>query len=476
MYKKRESAIAAFFILAAIALRFFSFFPSVIDHDESTYLLIGRGLTEGKTLYTDLIDTKPAGIFLVYAGLETLWPGSVFLKRFFAALIVGLTAFLVFKLSKKITGENRPAFAAGIIYLFYTSTWSYHGLSPNTELYFNLFSAGGILLLLKRNRLETIFAGLLFGIGFMFKYVVLFDYTVLLLFFFVTDLMNRKGAFKLSLLIPYFLSGLAFLLPFGLANLYFLLSGDFESFSLVTYEIPFKYGGNPSLLRYLKMIFDLIGRFLPISFFLFWVVISKHGILQKSIKYFFTVWVAAVCMAMFVQGQEFSHYTIHLMLPLSILAGLFFHPGFFPEKWVGAITSGKTGRVVLGILILVTQAASFRSNIYEPDYPRDVAEFMGGQLNEGDFVFVTNYEHVVYYLLGQDSPTKYVHSTMLFTDLHKVFGIDNQKTIDEIMGRKPKFVVVQYKLKIVEEKLGSEYELVKSFRDNEIRIYKRAGC
>ena len=91
-----------FLILAAIALRFFSFFPSELDHDESTYAIIGNEILKGKALYSDVTDTKPAGIFLLYAGLQFLFGYSIFMKRLFAAVIVGLTAFIVRKVSLKL--------------------------------------------------------------------------------------------------------------------------------------------------------------------------------------------------------------------------------------------------------------------------------------------------------------------------------------------------------------------------------------
>lgn len=96
-----EKYIWLVFLTVSVALRLFSFFPSVLDHDESTHLIIGRELLQGKQLYTDVTDTKPAGIFLFYAALEFLFGGSIFLKRFVFAVVVGLTAFLVFNVSKR---------------------------------------------------------------------------------------------------------------------------------------------------------------------------------------------------------------------------------------------------------------------------------------------------------------------------------------------------------------------------------------
>jgi len=141
-----EKYILFTFLTVSVVLRLFSFFPSVLDHDESTYLIIGREILQGKELYTDVTDTKPAGIFLFYAALEFLFGGSIFMKRFVFALVVGFTAFLVFKVSKRFFENHKAAVASGFIYIFYTSIWVYHGRSPNTELLFNLTTVGTLLL------------------------------------------------------------------------------------------------------------------------------------------------------------------------------------------------------------------------------------------------------------------------------------------------------------------------------------------
>jgi len=83
--------IFIFYVAISLALRFVSFFPSVMDHDESTYLIIGRDILNGKNLYTDVTDTKPVGIFLFYAGLEYIFGSSIFLKRLAFALLVGIS-------------------------------------------------------------------------------------------------------------------------------------------------------------------------------------------------------------------------------------------------------------------------------------------------------------------------------------------------------------------------------------------------
>jgi 4-amino-4-deoxy-L-arabinose transferase-like glycosyltransferase len=118
IYEQTPSFILILFILASVGMRFFSFFPSLLGHDESTYMIIGRDILNGKLLYTDVTDTKPVGIFLFYAMLEFLFGSSIFMKRLAFSILVGITSFLIFKVSKKLFTNQKVAFASGIIYIF----------------------------------------------------------------------------------------------------------------------------------------------------------------------------------------------------------------------------------------------------------------------------------------------------------------------------------------------------------------------
>ena len=62
----------------SLVMRFFSFFPSVMDHDESTYLVIADALRQGNVYLRDVIDTKPIGIFTLFAVFQILFGKSIF--------------------------------------------------------------------------------------------------------------------------------------------------------------------------------------------------------------------------------------------------------------------------------------------------------------------------------------------------------------------------------------------------------------
>lgn len=469
---QKQNYIFFFFLLASVALRFFSFFPSVMDHDESTYLIIGRDILNGKMLYTDVTDTKPVGIFLFYAGLEFLFGSSIFWKRLVFALFVGATSFLIFKASKKLFSNNKVAFASGVIYLFYTSIWNYHGRSPNTELLFNFCTIAGLLFFLNKNAKSYFAGGLALGIGFIIKYLVLFDLIAILLFFFIVEMNTIKAKSFWNIFGRYVLAGVAFSIPFGLVNLYFWLGNHFNDFYFITYELPGNYGGSPSLSRYFIMLADFTGKFLPISILVFYVIFKKNKPIEKQYKWFFTLWIASVLFAIYIPGKEFSHYTIQLMLPLSLLAGIFFHPDFGANRILSRIYSKKTGLIILSVIILTVQSIAFKDEFLQPDLPREVAEYISKEKKSGDRVFVSNYQQIVYYLLKIDSPTKFIHSNLLFTNTHKVFNINAEDEIKRIMDTKPEFVIVQRNNKIVEKLLRNKYKAVKDFQNKNIVIYR----
>ena len=74
---KSNAQVFLVFVAASILLRFLSFHYSVIDHDESTYLIIADAVLNGSYLYADVIDTKPPGIFLAFGLIQVLFGKSI---------------------------------------------------------------------------------------------------------------------------------------------------------------------------------------------------------------------------------------------------------------------------------------------------------------------------------------------------------------------------------------------------------------
>ena len=468
----KSSYAFLFFIGLSIVLRFFSFFPSVLDHDESTYMVIGRDILQGKVLYTDVTDNKPIGIFIIYAILHWLFGYSIYLKRLFVALLVGVSASLIRHISKKIFQDNRVAFWSGTIYILFSSLRIYYGLSPNTEIFFNFFTICGLHFLIKKNNLALFVSGLLFGIGFMIKYVVLFDFLAICSFFFILQIIqNRKLTWQI--ISPFLFAALGFLILFLSINLYFWFGNNFSDFYSAMYIIPKSYAVNPSFDKFIKMLIDFAIWFAPFHVLIAYVLLARNKVLENWHKAFFIVWIAAVLLAIYLPGKGFNHYTIQLMVPFSLIAGLFFHPQIKEQKFVKFILSKKIG-VIIGITFVVgLEVASLGKNVLRKDRYKEVANYINQELEPGEQIYPSNFGQIMYYLTRSDAPTKYIHRSILSSDLHEIYGIDPNVEIKKIIDKEPKYVIVKNEFEIVENLIREDYFLDKSFHHDKIHLYKR---
>jgi hypothetical protein len=440
------------FCMLAIVLRFFSFFPSVIDHDESTYLEIARMLLSGKTLYVDMIDIKPPGIFLILAGFQAVFGHSIFVMRLLVAIWVGLTAYLVYLTGNLLFKDNRAAIASGFIYIFFISTWSYYGVSITPEIFFNLFTISSLYILLKmKSQVRYFWAGLLAGVGFIIKYLVLFDFTVFIAFIVISEYRSGTGKRLPRAIYNLILAGSGFLLPFGLTNLWYYLNGHYDALYNIVFLAPSRYPSAFNAWKLLKFILDFHLRFFPII-----------------------AWLIMAAIAVMLAGKTFGHYTIQLMLPLSIISGM----AFLSEYPVTARLQGffmrRTGIIVIILLILSVTMMKIEY-ILKKDIPREIAAYLKPKLKQDDVIYTGNYHHIIYYLLEKDSPTKYVHRTLLLGENHiRALDINVDEEFDHIMAQKPAYIIVkkEYPVKKMNDYILNNYRVDKEF-EGDILIYER---
>ena len=133
-------------LFASLLFRALSLNYSVIDHDESTYLLIASELNKGALLYTDVVDTKPPGIFMTFSAIEKVFGKSVLSIRLFGSFIISLSAFFLFLISRQFGVNKSLSFLSGLCYIVAFSCYR-TGLAVNTEMFFSLFALAGLFVL-----------------------------------------------------------------------------------------------------------------------------------------------------------------------------------------------------------------------------------------------------------------------------------------------------------------------------------------
>lgn len=429
------------FILPALAIlfRFWSFFPPVIDHDESTYLIIARDLSQGSIYLKDVIDTKPIGIFWIYQLLELLSFGSIGITRIFASLWIGITAFFIFKFIFKNTVNQDASWFGSISYILLVSIYKNWGVSPNTEIYFNLFNLAAIYLVLfnKTKHIEII-AGLFLGFAFITKYVALSEAGVIGSFLIIQaslqNNLNRQLVFKLIKLI------VGFVLPICMMLAYFYYYNLLDTFYYFNFDVLSRYPSVITISNSLLFVGDFCGRYF------IWILLAIAGIFQirkrsDLLSILFYLWILFDLIMILLPGKGFSHYFIQLMIPISLLAGIGSQELFKMNSFI------KNKKFVLAFsLVLISLIFYFQKQSYfnKKTDITDLYNYIKKELKPGEQIYTGNSAHILYYLLNLKSPSPYIHSSLLWNPEHlDALQLNLNDEADRILKVNPRFILIK---------------------------------
>lgn len=430
MKLSKSNRVLLLYVLGALVIRFFTYFPSVINHDESTYIVIAQALLGGDVYWVDVVDTKPAGIFLLFGLFQMVFGYNILSIRIMASVWVALTAFFLYRSHLNLGGDQKAAFASGCIYIFIISFFTFFGLSPNTELFLVFFTALGLFLITANHSLfGYLLAGLALGFGFIIKPVVMFDMLAFLVLIFI---IHRSDVFSFFKRIILFGGGC--LIPFLVVAFYYWNTGHFEEFRFYTFEVSGNYLLEQSLKKNSLFFLDFFARFLPVTLW-FAVGFFSKAVFSKKVRFFILVWSVLIWFALFLPGKAFSHYTIQFMVPFAFLAGSFFDNRQKKGKIFGFLLRPKVGYPLLALLLLVTLFVQKKDFVDTPDTPRKVAKYLKPKTDKNNWVYSGDTHHIIYTLLNQKSPSPYVHRSLLWTpELASALNIDPLKVYDSIQN------------------------------------------
>ncbi|TXB70199.1 ArnT family glycosyltransferase [Phaeodactylibacter luteus] len=426
-------------LLLPVVVRLLSFFPSVIDHDESTYLVIADAISKGHTYQVDYIDTKPIGIFLIFAALKPLLGHSIFGYRLVAALTLGLTSFFLYRAKRSMGSTHAAGLAAGILYILLNSIYTRYGVSPNTETYFNLFTALSLWIFLSKPPVWGYFlAGIGLGAGFVIKYVVLFDGLAWGLFLVVLALTREGNVVKA--LARAFVMAIGAALPFALVISWYLKQGHFDTFWFHSFTVAGRYPSSRGLGHYLGFFFQFFARFLPAT--LLYVIALRQKELPGDTRLFGIIWSIATLCSVLIPGNAFGHYYIQFMLPFSFLAGEFFSlPAQQTPSWLRWARRPRIGYPLLGLLLIGHLLLQKKDYLDRPDNVRAAAAYIDARLQPGEAIY-TQEDQAIYYLTDRLPLTRYVHPSLFWLDKHiEAMEIPLDNEIRKITAANPRFMV-----------------------------------
>lgn len=429
------------FFLFCIALRWGSFFISVINHDESTYIVIADELLRGEVYLRDAIDTKPIGIFLIYAALIKLTGGSIIALRVAASAVVALGAWALYFAGKRATGDERVGLAAGFIYCFANAIFTYYGLSPNTEIYFNVLTIAAVALAvaprIRDGGADPFWhwpvAGLLLGLAMVIKPFAAAESLAIGLFMLWYYRLNIAR----MLLAGTTLVG-AFALPLLALFWYYHQADMLATFMFYTFEVSGAYPIELAWYLRLKYMGDYLLRYSP------FVILGAGALVQwrrnKSKEgqrwlWYLLLQFLTVTTVVLLTGKRFGHYQIQLH-PIMALFGACW--------WASGMTVFATLRTDFwrkwAIPLLIVPAiglgtAHFFHYQKKIDQARIIADGLNRILKPGETFFAINGWQVAYHLTDRPVPTPYVHSSLLYLDHHvRAFQIDELTEAERILA------------------------------------------
>lgn len=471
---KKNSTILLGLILTAVVLRFCTFFISVINHDESTYLVLGKTVLLGYDYWVDYIDTKPPGIFLIVAALQALLGDSIFVFRLLTAIWIGLTAFLLYAIQRTWAYSRRVGLASGLSYILMTSLFTFYGVSPNTELFFTLFTALALLILIRHQGGWPYFlAGLALGFGFMIKYVVAFD---ALAFGLLISLEAFRQKIKLW---DYLQRGatlfIGFLLPILIIFGYYYQIGHLDDAWFNGFIVSGRYPKTLSSWAYLKFVLDFFLRYFPLTIFYIYGLRAKG--LEGPHQKFILLWSLTVLIAILLPGNTYGHYFIQLMLPFCLGAGWIFGvPKADLPRWLLPVFRPKIAYPVLGLLVATLFTFQVIDYLQKPDYNRQASQYLNERLNPQDEIYLGDAKHIIYLLTHKQPLHAHVHPSLFWQkDHYQAMEIDIQEEVQRIKAAQPRFVLFQGEAP--DQRFGNwleeQYRLVKKYGGDRILIYER---
>lgn len=466
-----------FFSLLVTLLRWSSFYQSVIDWDESLYILVAKAWSEGNLPYTKIWDNKPPGIYAIFFIAISVLGHSVLSIRIVACLFVATTCFFLYRIGSLIERNGKGiGLLSGSLYAI--ATLSNGGMASNTEIFFTTFVVTAFYLFFKNNFqvgelvskqfLKLFLIGVLLGIGFEIKYVALFDFlalSLILVFAFIGQ--SRSNTKYLSILQAISFLTLGFVLPFIIVSLYFLLTRHFDDYiyanftanKLRTVDIEF------SFVTPIKAIYWQIRDNKFFWFSMLYVTVylciaktiptRERWILSSFIVWFF-INLLLICTVL--RGGFYPHYFLQLspslcLVTAYVVISLVFSGTRFEQ-------SELRQYLILGVLLilLINNTGMFQALISNAKYvyfthvkgirswndtPALIGEYLKPRVKPDDYIYIVSGVPIVYFLTDAKIPTRYAFPPFLLIqkDLPNITGVVPLEELDLILKKQPAYII-----------------------------------
>lgn len=466
-----------FFTVLVLLLRLSTFYVSVINWDESLYLLIAEQWLKGHPPYTVIWDNKPPGIYFVFAIALNLLGSSITSIRAISCIAVILTCYLLYRIGEVL--DQKQGKTTGILAgVFYAVLMTNNGgLASNTEIFYLFFVVSAFYGLIAQEKpggesfplsnFRWLIIGFLLGIGFQIKYSVVFDLLAMTGLSLVR--FTRDRGKQLFISIGFLILG--FSLPLLITIAYFLSVNQLESYLYANFvsnqlritadapsiALPIQAIGNE---LYHKWIFWLLSIvLLPL-----YLLLNKRAEVTERwwlVSILIWLFIDVLCIITVFKVVIYDHYFLQinpaLCLSSAYITTMLLSSRRSLDKRMQMLW--KWGfAVLLGIVVFHSQTLGFhflQSAKFAyfnqikgvknwGNSTAIVAEYVKQRIQEEDYIYVVDDQPIIYFLAGAKTPGSYAAYPpflALRQDLPNITGINPIHELEKIMQKQPVYVI-----------------------------------
>lgn len=454
-------------MLLSVILRWPTFIPSVMDHDESTYIIIANQWLQGGVPYVDNLDVKPPGIYFLYAIFLKILP-SVWGVRFFTSLVIGISGFLLYKIHKVLFVRHIIAIACGTVYILMACAhkWSW---PSNTEIFFILFSLLSFYRLITASKnIHYVVFGIFVTAGFLVKFHLVFDVLAFVIFYYYWSAQSF-GRWLVNMFLAFF----SFVFLLAVVYLIYAHNGYSEQLLFAMVEIPQGYANSFSFRRFLKFFSEFYISFLPMSILFIYCLYQgvRRKWLERPLLILLVSWLVLSWISISSTGKFFFHYYFQAVPVLAVFSTVAFLYRDWSHTWLW-VKVVKFRVIIFFLMVFSAWFNQYNQVISKDDITRKIYEEIVYDFDRKDRIY-TNDKNILYFMLGVDPPTKYTHTTVLYKqDLITAYQVDVDNEFRKIVESGIKYYVLNDNIPLRIKQDLSNFELVSSYKGN-IKLYRR---
>src|SRR5215471_14076589 len=429
MTRRQTRWVTVIIIAIVVILRSPTLLPSMYVSDEGYYGTIANDMLDGGAVYHTAVDTKPPGMYYIYAAVfQVAGRNNLLAVHILAIFVVAATALVVWRIGARVANEWAGAWA-GIGYAVFVHAYRPNDtLGANSEIFAALPLALGVLAFLeglKKPALGLMFlSGALIGVATLIRQPSAVTLGALLACLAYSWLIPRSHSFGRVLAAGSSVM-IGFIAVIGALARYYAVQGNLHDAYLWAWAYAVRYVESETTLPF------VLERLVTVhlAVILLSGVLWYFGIRQvvETLRFFWRrkaapteqvlliFWLVLSYLAIFIGWRFPGHYHLPVLPPLSILAGQAFsrfvaEEQRFPQRhwrWIRAGIIGAAAVPAIGFLIV-----AFATRVKELDFLPIVQQIVQ-RTSPGERIFVWGSSPQLYSFSDRRMATRFVSCTHL---------------------------------------------------------------